>query len=79
MILIISTSCNNEQEKKTSKSEPNFEIESITNVSSINLKIKSAINQFIEKSNDSVLIEMFSEIEKKHNLHANSCTYSSQT
>ncbi|UPQ79617.1 hypothetical protein M0M57_01970 [Flavobacterium azooxidireducens] len=66
MIIIISTSCNDEEEKKMTKSESNFEIESITKLSSINLKIKSAINQFIKKSNDTLLIEMFSEIKKNH-------------
>lgn len=67
LLITISLSCIEEEEKKMTKSESEFEIESITKVSSINLRIISAINHFIEKSNDSLLIEMFSEIEKKHN------------
>lgn len=66
MILIVSISCVEEEEKKIMNSESDFEIENITNVSSINFKIKSVINQLIEKSNDSLLIELLSEIEKNH-------------
>lgn len=66
MILIVSISCVEEEEKKMMNSESDFEIENITNVSSINFKIKSVINQLIEKSNDSLLIELLSEIEKNH-------------
>lgn len=67
MILIISTSCNEEEEKKMTQTEYNFEIENITKVSSINSRIKSKINEFIKNSNDSLMIDMFSKIEKNHN------------
>lgn len=67
VFMIVSVSCIQEEEKKITKSESDFEIESITRLSTINLKIKSAINLFIKKSEDSLLINMFSEFEKNHN------------
>lgn len=67
LILFTTIACYEENEKKMTKTESIFEIESITKVSSINSRIKLAINQFIKKSNDSLVIEMMSEIEKNHN------------
>lgn len=67
LLMTVSLSCIEEEEKKMTKSESDFEIESITRLSNINLKIKVAFNHFIQKSEDSLLINMFSEFEKNHN------------
>lgn len=67
MILILSISCIEEEEKKMTRLESDSEIQNITNVSNINLKIKSTINQFIKNNNDSLLIEVLSGMEESHN------------
>ncbi|HRE76970.1 MAG TPA: hypothetical protein PLL09_04005 [Flavobacterium sp.] len=67
LFMMVSLSCIEEEEKKMTKSEFDFEIENITRLSTINLRLKLAFNQFIEKSEDSLLINMFSEFEKNHN------------
>lgn len=66
LFMIVLLSCIEEEEKKMTKSESAFEIETLTQLSKINLNIKFALNQFIEKTEDSLLINMLSEFEKSH-------------
>jgi hypothetical protein len=67
LFMLVSLSCIEEEEKKMTKSESDFEIENITRLNTINLRLKLAFNQFIEKSEDSLLLNMFSEFKENHN------------
>ncbi|GGD35563.1 hypothetical protein [Flavobacterium orientale] len=64
-VLCFTTDCT--EKKSTNKSDSKIDLKNISNINNISLRVAVVRNELIEKSNDSMIVELLVKQQKNHN------------